>query len=256
MFKYFRFYLSFLIVIALLLSCRHLSPIEKVETKVLAIDSISVIKEDTTALRIIKPFKEKMEAEMNEILGYTEEAMVKDKPEGILNNFVADLILSKANDYYIPDDGQKIDFCILNNGGLRTSLPKGSITRGKIFELMPFDNKLIVITLTGEKTLQMFNFIAKAGGVPVSGFSMGIKDTTAVNISLKGKTFDKTKNYKVVTSDYLANGGDKMIFFKDPVKLKNLEVLVRDAIITYVIEENKKGNKLKSELDKRVYYEK
>lgn len=256
MFKNYRIYIAFIFIAAFLLSCRHVSPIEKVETNVLSIDSVSVVKEDTTILRMIKPFKEKMEVEMNEVLAYTEEAMIKDRPEGLLNNFVADLILIEANENYKPDDGNKIDFCILNNGGLRTSLPKGAITRGKIYELMPFDNNLVVITLTGEKILQMFNFVAKAGGVPVSGFSMGIKDTTAVNISLNGKEFDKTKNYKVVTSDYLANGGDKMHFFDAPVKFENMEIKIRDAIISYVTKENKKGNKLKSELDKRVYYEK
>jgi 2',3'-cyclic-nucleotide 2'-phosphodiesterase (5'-nucleotidase family) len=256
MFKNFRIQVAFIFLAAFLLSCRHLSPVEKVETKVISIDTVSVVKEDTTVLRMIKPFKEKMEVEMNEVLAYTEEAMVKDRPEGLLNNFVADIILIEANENYTPVDGQKIDFCILNNGGLRTSLPKGEITRGKIFELMPFDNNMVVVTLTGEKILQMFNFVAKAGGVPVSGFSMGIKDTIAVNISLNGKEFDKTKNYKVVTSDYLANGGDKMHFFDSPVKFENMGIKIRDAIITYATSENKKGNKLKSELDKRVYYEK
>lgn len=256
MYKNFRIYIVFIFIAIFLLSCRHVSPIGKVETNVLSIDSVSVIKEDTAMLRMIKPFKEKMDAEMNEVLGYTEEAMHKARPEGLLNNFVADLILIKANEYYKPDDGSKIDFCILNNGGLRTSLPKGAITLGKIYELMPFDNNLVVITLTGENILQMFNFIAKAGGEPVSGFSMGIKDTAAVNISLNGKEFDETKNYKVVTSDYLANGGDKMHFFDDPILLENLKIKIRDAIISYVTEENKKGNKLKSALDKRVYYEK
>jgi 2',3'-cyclic-nucleotide 2'-phosphodiesterase (5'-nucleotidase family) len=238
------------------LSCKHVSPITKVETNVLVIDSVSVIKEDTSIVRMIKPYKEKMEAEMNEILGYTEEAMIKNKPEGILNNFVADLVLIEANKNYIPADGQKIDFCLLNNGGLRTSLPKGAITLGNIYELMPFDNYLVVITLTGEKTLKMFHQIAKSGGAPVSGFTMGIKDTAAVNILVNGKEFDITKNYKIVTSDYLSNGGDKMYFFKDPVKLESMDLKVRDAIIFYIRDENKKGNKLKSQLDKRVYYEK
>lgn len=256
MLKNFRSCFIFFIALSVLLACRHVAPIEKVETNVFAIDSTSVIKEDTTVLRIIKPFKEKMEAEMNEVLGYTEDAMIKNRPEGVLNNFVADLILYEANENYKPDDGKKIDFCILNNGGLRTSLPKGAITRGKIYELMPFDNKLVVVTLSGEKVTQMLNFVAKAGGMPVSGFSMGIKDTAAVNILVNGKTFDPSKDYKVVTSDYLANGGDKMNFFKNPPKSETLNLLVRDAIIAYVVAENKKGNKLKSELDKRVYYEK
>jgi 2',3'-cyclic-nucleotide 2'-phosphodiesterase (5'-nucleotidase family) len=256
MFRHLRFYFGFIIIGTLLLACRHISPIEKVETDVMSIDTVSVVKEDTTALRIIKPFKEKMETEMSEVLAYTKEAMVKDKPEGVLNNFVADLVLKKANDYYKTSDGKKVDFCILNNGGLRASLPKGAITRGEIFELMPFDNYMIVITLSGEKVMEMCNFVAKSGGVPISGFSLGIKDTLAVNITVNGKNIDTTRNYRVVTSDYLANGGDKMKFFKNPLKTENLNIKLRDAILEYAAEENKKGDTLKSKLDNRIYYEK
>ena len=50
-----------------------------------------------------------------------------------------------------PSNNHHIDFCLLNNGGLRTSLPQGNITRRKIFELMPFENELVVVTISKEK---------------------------------------------------------------------------------------------------------
>jgi 2',3'-cyclic-nucleotide 2'-phosphodiesterase (5'-nucleotidase family) len=120
---------------------------------------------------------------------------------------------------------------------------------------MPFENTMVIITLSGEKTLQLFNYIAKAGGETVSGFTMGIKDTSAVNILVNGKPFDISKNYKVVTSDYSANGGDKMVFFNNPVKREDLQNKLRDAIIEYVKDQNSKGNTLRAKLDKRIYYE-
>jgi len=256
MYNKFKFLIAIVISAILLLSCKHVSTIQKTDTNVYTLDSASAKTDDTSFLRIIKPYKENMAAEMNAVLAYTDEAMIKDKPEGLLNNFVSDLIFIKAKEYYKPDDGKQIDFCILNSGGLRTAFPKGAITRSKIFELMPFDNKVVVVTLTPEKTLQLFNYIAKAGGIPVSGLSMGIKDTSAVNVLIDGKKFDNTRSYKIATSDYLANGGDKMYFFSKPVNLEDLDIKIRDAIISYVTEENKKGNKLHSKLDKRIYYEK
>ncbi len=249
-----RLYLFLFLTI--LASCKPHAFVSKVDSGVISIDTINAIKEDTSALRVIKPYKEKMDAQMNKVLAYSEQAIIKGTPESLLNNFVSDLILKKTNDFYQPTDESKIDFCLLNNGGLRQALPKGAITLGKIYELMPFENNLVVITLTGEKTKQMFDYIAKVGGEPISGFTMGMKDTLAVNITVNGKPFDISRNYKVVTSDYLANGGDKMKFFYNPLKREDLGMKVRDAIIIYIKEEYLKGNTLKAKLDKRIYYEK
>jgi 2',3'-cyclic-nucleotide 2'-phosphodiesterase (5'-nucleotidase family) len=240
----------------LLFACKQHGYITKVDTTVISLDSTSQKKQDSISLNLIKPYKEKMDAQMNGIIAYSDQVMMKDNPEGLLNNFVADLILQKANEYYKPQDNKKIDICLLNNGGLRGALPKGAITLKNIYELMPFENTIVVVTLSGAKTLQMFNYISKAGGEPVSGFKMGIIDTSAVNILVNGKPFDINKNYKVATSDYTANGGDRMIFFNDPLKREDLNTKLRDAIIDYVKDENSTGNTLKTKLDKRIYYEK
>ena len=257
--KIFRnIFLSFILsaVLACFSACKPYAHINKVETNIISIDTISLIQEDSGFISFIKPYKEKMDSQMNDVLVYSEQAMMKGLPEGLLNNFVSDLVLLKSNEYYTPADGQKIDFCLLNNGGLRAALPKGAITRKNVFELLPFENKIVVMTLTAEKIKQMFIYIAKSGGMPISGFSMGIKDTIPVNISIKGKALDTTRKYKVVTSDYLAAGGDKMRFFSNPVNKEELSIKMRDAIITYMTEEHKKGNKLKVTLDNRIYYDK
>lgn len=68
----------------------------------------------------IQPYKESLDAEMNEVLVYSEKAMIKGTPESELGNFVADLSLKIITEK-IPE--ANIDFCLLNNGGLRTSLP-------------------------------------------------------------------------------------------------------------------------------------
>ncbi len=215
------------------------------------VDSIGY---DSTVYAIIKPYKAELEKTMNEVLNISETPMVKGEPEGLLGNFVADLILKKSNEYYKKQDTCEIQICILNSGGLRTSLPKGDINRGKIFELMPFENEISILTITGKKTNELFEFIAKSGGVPVSGVKMGIENGTAVNVFVGEEKFDSTKTYKVVTSDYLANGGDKYNFFSAPLKRENLGIKIRDAIIEFCVEEKEKGNSLISKLDGRVFY--
>jgi 2',3'-cyclic-nucleotide 2'-phosphodiesterase (5'-nucleotidase family) len=249
-----RFFLLLFAVI--LISCNRHAFISKVETNVIKIDTINVIKDDSLALATIWPYKSKMQADMDQVLAYTETAFNKNFPEGLLNNFVTDLSLLEANIYYKSVDGTKPEICLMNSGGLRATLPKGAITKGKVYELMPFNNELVVLTITGEKTKQMFDYVAKKGGIPMAGIKMGIKDTSAVNMIVGGKPFDIGKNYKIVTNDFLANGGDKMTFFNNPINKELLGVKVRDVIIEYMVEENKNGRTLKSQLDKRIYFEK
>ncbi|MBA3901476.1 MAG: 5'-nucleotidase C-terminal domain-containing protein [Bacteroidetes bacterium] len=210
----------------------------------------SLIAPDSSAMAMIMPFKSQIDLEMNDILIISEMALAKGQPESLLGNLVADLTLKKGMDYYQAP----IDFCLLNNGGLRTALPEGEITRGKVFELMPFENELVVLTLSGQKAEQLFNYVARSEGMPVAGIKMGIQDKKAVNVLINGKPFNPEKEYKVITSDYLANGGDKMAFFKDPLKSEILYVKLRDAIIEFFTEENIAGRNLTSKEDGRIYF--
>lgn len=245
-----------LLALVLALGCTRQAKLKTVETTYVEMSSPGSAAEDSILLNQISPYKTKMEKEMNEVLAVSSVAMMKGEPEGALGNFVADLTLKKANEKYSPADGAMIDICMLNNGGLRTALPQGEITRGKVFELMPFENSLVVLTISGEKTLKMLEYIAAIGGAPVAGVTMGIKDKKPVNIRVNGQPFDVNRTYKIVTSDYLANGGDKMHFFKEPVKTDELNYLLRDAIIEYMKDKHRQGSQLKAETDGRIYYDK
>jgi len=210
---------------------------------------------DTAFENKISPYKNELDKTMNEVLIVSDVDLLKGLPESALGNMVCDAVLKKANDRYPSDDTAKIDFCLLNNGGLRTQLPKGKITVGNVYEVMPFDNGLVVLTLTGEKTKQLFEYIVSSGGAPIAGARVKGKSKKITELTIAGKAFDETKTYKVLTSDYLSSGGDKYNFFASPVKTETLNYLLRDAIIDYLKEENKKGNTIKTEKDGRVKLE-
>lgn len=222
---------------------------------VIIIDS-AAIGEDTTALNIIRPYKDSLDIKMNEILAYSEAPMMKAQPEGELNNFLADLLLIMSNKQYEKlYKNRRIDLCLLNNGGIRSSLPKGEITLRNVYELMPFDNLTSVLTISGKQTKNLFDYVASEGGMPISGVKFGIQNNKAVNIYVNSVAFDTTRNYTVVTSDYLANGGDKMDFFRNPLKRVELDLKVRDAIVEYMQMLTAKGETINPKLDKRIYYE-
>ena len=213
---------------------------------------------DSATAAMIAPYKDSLDAIMTQVVGRSAVAMPKerDKLETLLGNFVADVCLDRVNRVYQPSDNHGADFCLLNTGGLRSSLPQGNLTRGNIFELMPFDNEMVVVTLSGQKTWELLRYLAASGGQPVAGIKMGIRpDKTPGTTLIKGVTFDSTRTYKVVTSDYLANGGDKMDFFRNPVKLETTGYKIRDAILDYLAEQQKNNNIIQPALDGRMYYE-
>lgn len=243
-----------LLSIAILIGCSGATKIKSVTTSSIEFNSHNN-GVDSATYKLIAPYKNEMDKIMNEVLVISDTALLKDLPEGSLGNFVSDAVLNQTNAHYKPKDNTPADICLLNNGGLRAQLPKGKITRGNVFELMPFENAIVVLTLSGEKTKLLFDLMVENNGAPFGGARIKAKGKKVIDLNIGGKPFDINKNYKVVTSDYLASGGDKYDFFKNPIKIDTLNYLLRDAIIDFMKEENKKGNTLKGRKDGRLTYE-
>ena len=121
-----------------------------------------------------------------------------------------------------------------------------------LFELMPFENELIAFTLKGADVQQLLNFIAATNGQPVAGLHLKIVDKKPVDVFIKGKPFDPRQTYRVLTSDYIAGGGDNALGFKDPVDKKVLGLKVRDALINYVKEKQAAGESINPKSNGRI----
>jgi len=212
---------------------------------------------DSKSDSIISPYKSELDKQMNSVLNTADSDLESGRPESKLGNFVSDLSMDIASTYYQPSDGEPIDFCLLNNGGLRTSVPEGPITLGLVYQLMPFENELVVITISGEKAKELFDYVAQRGGEPISNnVKVGIKENKAVNILINNKPFDGDKEYKVLTSDYLARGGDNMVFFGNPISSELVGIKLRNAIVSYLEKMSIENNTINPKMDGRVYYEK
>jgi 2',3'-cyclic-nucleotide 2'-phosphodiesterase (5'-nucleotidase family) len=242
-----HFSLYFLLLIFSLTGCKS-KKVEKIEEQHYIINTNTI---DSSIYYKILPYKKEMDGKMNIVVGKTDIALIKEQPEGLLGNFVADCLFKQCR-IYLGKDSSLLNAIILNNGGLRTSLPQGEITVGKVYELMPFDNELVMVQLSGAKTMEMMNFIAEKGGIPVSGISMKIDGAKAKEIKINGKDLDPDGSYYVISSDYLAGGGDKYDFFKNAISSRPLKKLIRDAIIEYCKDETAKGRTLTTKLDGRI----
>lgn len=224
------------------------------------ISSVIPVNEETSGKKndkidsIIQTYRADLREEMESVLVYSAEIMKKGTPEGKLNNFVADLVFDKGKELYTPEDGKGIDFCLLNYGGLRVPIPKGEVTYGRVYELLPFENEMVVVTLSGNKTLELFQYLSNADrGMPVSGITLGIKNEKPEIIKINDKPFNVNRKYKILTSDYLAHGGDNMNFFLNPENYEILNMRVRDAIIMHMKDINKKNQQISAKLDSRIF---
>lgn len=184
----------------------------------------------------IKPYREKIDNDLNQVLVYNPENLEKTKGEWQTNigNFLADITLSRSNKVFQLREKKSIDICILNHGGIRSILPKGNLTARNAYEVMPFENAAVVMELKGTQIIEMVNYvIGEKKPHPLKGITFTIdKNNTAKNILVQGKPVDNNTLYYVVTSDYLANGGDNMTFFKEG-KRYDIDYKLRNLMIDY-----------------------
>ena len=206
---------------------------------------------DSNIYKAMIPYKKTHDEQMYAVIAKSEDALVKSDVESTLGNFFCDAVIYETKKI-LGKDSAMLDVAIFNKGGLRNSLPKGNITIGNVFELMPFDNEVVLLKLSGIQFKDMCYKIVEKGGIPVGGMRLIMKGTTPTDITIKGDPFDETKDYWVVTSDYLANGGDSYNFFRDAKERKIMHVLLRNMIINYCEDITKLDQTIKPKLDGRI----
>jgi 2',3'-cyclic-nucleotide 2'-phosphodiesterase (5'-nucleotidase family) len=186
---------------------------------------------------------------MNEVLTHSAGRIEKGQPDAPLNDLLSDALLQQARLRY----GKPIDMAHLNYGGIRNNLPDGDITTGSIFEVMPFDNQLVVLTLRGDMLQQLLDHFANGDKLVVGGIRAKIHNNHAHDIVFgNGRTLQPTELYTVAMSDYIADGGDNASFLKNAVKRETLTYLIRDALLDYFRQQGKTGQPITPLSDGRI----
>jgi 2',3'-cyclic-nucleotide 2'-phosphodiesterase (5'-nucleotidase family) len=176
-------------------------------------------------------YRSKMEQLMNVRIGHTFEELKKAKPNSTLGNMVSDAMYLEAKKM-----DTNVVAAVANYGGIRIPfIAIGDISLGKVFEVMPFDNTLCTINLSGALADTLCQYIARSGGWPISNFSFELINNKADNIFINGARLNYNNHYTFALNDYIANGGDNCKFLV-PLPKKSNNVLVRDAIINYIKE--------------------
>ena len=203
---------------------------------------------DSTMESEIAPYRDELQQSMGGLIVEASVDLPKAKPESLLGNLLADATLEMAIQY----STKPVDVGIINYGGIRVpSISKGPVSLGNVYEVMPFDNYLVVLELKGEQLRDVFNLIAQGGGWPISGAQFVIKDEKAASIKVGEANLDLNKTYRVAISDYLANGGDHLDLLKG-LPQENTNVLLRDAFIAYFQQIHAQGKKLEAQIENRI----
>ncbi len=234
--------LILILIISLSASCKTYFHLANTSTQSL---NVTQDQTDQEVSRLVAPYKNNLDAQMNEVIAVALETMVKARPESTLTNWVADAIQSQS----IKAFNRDIDFSYQNFGGIRIpELPKGNISLGKIFELMPFDNIVVLVTIEGNDLIRFMQYIADAGGSPVSSnVQMSIQAGKISRCLINGKPINTHQMYTIALPDYIANGGDNADFFKGKAQITK-NVLIRDLLIRSA----KESKIVKPVLDQRI----
>ncbi len=218
----------------LLFSCQKQLHTTSATTEAIPVDSSLDSIQDTAYIAELAPKKLALEQEMSVVLGYAPERMWVGHPECPMLNWSCDALLAKARQLY-PG---RVDMAVVNIGGMRCEWDKGNITRQNVFELMPFDNQLVVLTLRGEDILELCQIFAEDDGQGVAGLRMSAEDQQLIDAQIDNSRITPEATYTVATSDYLTGGTDHMTPLTRYIDIWRSDRLIRDLYIEYVQEQH------------------
>ena len=219
-----------LLILVLFTACHRPLHVSKTTGEILLVDSTYNAVQDTQYLQSLAPIKADLEAQLGAPIGYAPEALRVYQPECPLLNWASDALFEMAKQLY----PEQVDMAVVNIGGMRCNWGAGDITFRHVFELMPFDNELVVLTLQGKDILELCEIFAQSGGQGVAGLRMKAEKGIVKSAKIEGKEIVPEAYYTVATSDYLSQGTDGMTPLKNHIQLWKSDKKIRDLYIEYI----------------------
>lgn len=203
-------------------------------------------------VKLIAPYKEKLDDRMNQKISHTMIELNRMGDNSNLGALLSDYLLEGANDWAVKNKMPKVDAAILNIGGIRNNISEGDILVRNIFEVMPFENEMVIVKMKGEDIQGIFDYYEKyQKNNPVAQLNIIVKDGKLVEGLINGERPQIGKTYYIATSDYLAMGGDSMYFFEKGEIIKT-DVILRNLFLEYF----RKNPEVKVKNDIRLKFEK
>lgn len=240
------------ITISVVVSCKKQNTnLTKIEGKEILIDSAIAISSDINDY--VAPYRNRVNEILDSTLAYAPRKITKE--EGTYNtpagNLLADIVFEEAAPIFNARTGHALDFVLVNHGGIRSIISEGNVSARTAFEVMPFENSVVVAELSGKTVRKLISYLLEDKRPhPISGLQIILNpDHTLFSVKIQGKPLDDTRSYFVATSDYLSYGGDNMFFFQEAINITKTDYLIRNVLIDYF----KKSDTIVSTVDNRYY---
>lgn len=208
------------------------------------------IKDNADYVNFIKPYKDGLEKEMNTKVSHTSVDLNKKGNNSNLGNLLADFTFEGAKDWASKNNIPGVDAAVINIGGIRAVVGAGDILVKNVFEVMPFENEIVLVKMKGSDLDGLFDYYAQnEKNNPVSHLYIETQGKSLKNALINGEKVDVNKTYYIATSDYLALGGDNMKFFSRG-EVINTGLRMRDVFMEYF----KKNPEIKASTETRLNF--
>lgn len=201
---------------------------------------------------VIAPYRMELDSIMDEVIGYaSHDLTTAGEYESTLGTFVTKLLLDQS----VSSFKQSVDVAIMNHkGGLRAPINKGEITLGEIFEVMPFENEMVLLEVPGDVMLEVVQRVGRSGRSMMWPVSFKVSEEGPQNIRIDGKPLQMDKNYILSVSDYMANGGGGFRMLKDLKRLDTPPAKLRDFIVEEIIQRTAQGDSIQQSVQNTIAY--
>jgi 2',3'-cyclic-nucleotide 2'-phosphodiesterase (5'-nucleotidase family) len=202
----------------------------------------------STVSKVLGRYKKEVDRLTRRVIGYCPRKMEAYTPESPLSNALVDALLEEAQSHC----ADKVDFALINIGGIRGLLPKGDLTVADVYRILPFDNKLVVLELSGADVFALMKRIAASRGEALSNVRMEVRKGKPVYLSVDGSAFNPDRVYRIATLDYLAEGNSGMGLLKKHLGLIDTGVMARDALVHRMEQLHAEGKPFVGAVDGRM----
>lgn len=203
----------YIAAVTLLVACRTPLNVSNVQPQQNT-NITSSIPEDQEMKAVIAPYKADLEAQMNAKISYTGVELNKQGDNSNLGSLLADYTLDGAKAWGKINGYSQIDAAVINIGGIRSIIGKGDILLRHVYEVMPFENEMVIVKMKGSDLASLFDYYLETQkNNPVSGLTIETENQKINRALINNLPLDTTKDYYIATSDFLALGGDNMKFF-------------------------------------------
>ncbi len=192
------------------------------------------VPDDEQMLKVIGKWKDKLKQITDEVVTTSPSALTRSYgEESNMGDMVADAMLNAHPEY---------DFAVTNSGGLRQDIDAGLVRVGDLISAFPFPNTVVQLQMKGSDMRAIFEhgagltngILQVSKGVEVVYDESKPVGSRIVKCDIKGEPLDDRKTYKVLTSNFLADGGDGFLVFKKTLSYKNTGVGILESMVKYL----------------------